>query len=294
MKLRCSWWLAAAALGLVACGETARLPETASDRARTRRCRHRPPRWIPTVHVGRAKGWPADAKPAPAPGLQVVAFASGLDHPRWLHVLPNGDVLVAETNRPPKPEDSGGGIKDWVMKLMMKKAGAGAPSANRITLLRDADGDGVAETEDGVPRRTVSRRSAWRWSATTSTSPTPTRWCASRTRRAPRASTRKGVKVTDLPAGLNHHWTKTLIASRDGSKLYATVGSNSNVARERHGHRGRPRRHLGDRPEDRHASACSPPACATRTAWRGSRPPGSCGRWSTSATSSAATSCPTT
>ena len=77
--------------------------------------------------------------------MTVNAFASGLDHPRTVYVLPNGDVLVAETNAPPKPDD-GKGIKGMVMKAVMKKAGAGVPSANRITLLRDADGDGVAET----------------------------------------------------------------------------------------------------------------------------------------------------
>ncbi len=125
MKSRSSWWLAAAALGLVACGETARLPETASVGPNPTL----PPptkTLIPTVHVAEAKGWPANAKPTPASGMGVVAFASGLDHPRWIHVLPNGDVLVAETNRPPKPADAGsGGIKAWVMNLMKKKAGAG-------------------------------------------------------------------------------------------------------------------------------------------------------------------------
>src|SRR5471030_1511328 len=100
---------------------------------------------ITTVHIAPAKGWSAGATPVAAPGLAVNAFATGLDHPRWIYVLPNGDVLVAETNAPPKPED-GKGIKGWIMKLVMKRAGAGTPSANRITLLRDADGDGVAET----------------------------------------------------------------------------------------------------------------------------------------------------
>jgi glucose/arabinose dehydrogenase len=100
---------------------------------------------IPTVNVAPAKGWPPGGKPTGAQGTIVNAFATGLDHPRWLYVLPNGDVLVAETNAPPKPEDRKG-IKGWFMKQYMKKAGAGVPSANRITLLRDADGDGVAET----------------------------------------------------------------------------------------------------------------------------------------------------
>src|SRR5882672_5474408 len=99
---------------------------------------------IPTVNVVDAKGWPADTTPMAAPGTAVVAFARGLDHPRWLYVLPNGDVLVAETNAPPRPED-GKGFKGWFFKRFQKKAGGAVPSANRITLLRDPDGDGVAD-----------------------------------------------------------------------------------------------------------------------------------------------------
>ena len=100
---------------------------------------------IPTVNVVTAKGWPADGTPVAAAGTTVAAFARQLDHPRWLYVLPNGDVLVAETNAPPRPDD-GKGIKGWFFKKYQKKAGGAVPSANRITLLRDADGDGVAET----------------------------------------------------------------------------------------------------------------------------------------------------
>jgi glucose/arabinose dehydrogenase len=99
---------------------------------------------LPTVNIAPAKGWANGAAPIPAAGLAVNAFATGLAHPRWLYVLPNGDVLVAESNAPPRPEN-GNGIKGWVMKQVMKRAGAAVPSANRITLLRDADGDGVAE-----------------------------------------------------------------------------------------------------------------------------------------------------
>src|SRR5205814_5537416 len=100
---------------------------------------------IPTVNVAPAKGWPQGATPNAAAGLAVKAYASGLDHPRWLSVLPNGDVLVAETNAPPKPDDEKG-VRGWLMKKAMKKSGSATPSANRISLLRDADGDHVAET----------------------------------------------------------------------------------------------------------------------------------------------------
>ena len=101
--------------------------------------------WLPTVNVAKAIGWPPGGKPTAANGMAVNAFATGLDHPRTVYVLPNGDVLVAETNEPPKPDD-GSGIKAWVTKLVTGRAGANAPTANRITLLRDANGDGVAET----------------------------------------------------------------------------------------------------------------------------------------------------
>ena len=107
---------------------------------------------IPTMNIAPAVGWSDGAGPVAAPGLSVQPFAAGLDHPRWLYVLPNGDVLVAETNAPERPDDAKG-IKGWVMGLVMKRAGAAVPSANRITLLRDADGDGVAEIKHAVPRR---------------------------------------------------------------------------------------------------------------------------------------------
>lgn len=99
---------------------------------------------IPVLNPPKAVGWAEGQKPVAAEGLEVTEFASGLDHPRWLYVLPNGDVLVAETNAPERPNDSKG-IKGLIFKLFQSKAGAGVPSANRITLLRDADGDGVAE-----------------------------------------------------------------------------------------------------------------------------------------------------
>jgi glucose/arabinose dehydrogenase len=167
--------------------------------------------------------------PQSAPGTQVVAFARGLDHPRWLYVLPNGDVLVAESNAPPKPED-GKGIKGWLMGLVMKWAGAGVPSANRITLLRDSDGDGVADVRsvllDGLNSPIGMALVGNDLYIANSDAIVRFPYAAGDTRISARAS-----KVVNLPAGpINHHWTKNLIASPDGSKLYVTVGSNSNVA----------------------------------------------------------------
>src|SRR4249920_2082776 len=129
---------------LSACGDAAKLPEQAGIGPNPTISPPNTP-LIPTVNIAAAKGWPEGAQPTPASDLAVNAYASGLDHPRWLYVLPNGDVLVAETNGPKRPKDEEG-IKAKVMKKMRSKAGAGTPSANRIVLLRDGDADGVAET----------------------------------------------------------------------------------------------------------------------------------------------------
>ncbi len=184
--------------------------------------------WIPTVNIATATGWPAGSKPTAAKGMAVSAFATGLDHPRTLYVLPNGDVLVTETNAPPKPDDEKG-IKGWVTKMVMSRAGADTPSANRITLLRDADGDGVAETRsvflEGLNSPFGMALVGDAFYVANSDAIMKFPYHAGDTK-----ITAPGVKLSDLPAGtLNHHWTKDLVASPDGSKLYATVGSNSNV-----------------------------------------------------------------
>jgi glucose/arabinose dehydrogenase len=218
---------ACVALGLMACGEVARLPPSAGEGAQPTL----PPptrTLIPTVNVATAAGWPSGETPVAANGRHVTAFATGLSHPRWLHVLPNGDVLVAESNAPPRPED-GKGFKGWVMRLLMKKAGAGTPSANRIVLLRDADGDGVAEQRT---RFADNLHSPFGMALVGEALYVANTDAIVRLDYKPGATQAAGPaqKVVDLPGGpLNHHWTKNIIASRDGSKLYATVGSNSNV-----------------------------------------------------------------
>ncbi|MFN7571773.1 MAG: PQQ-dependent sugar dehydrogenase [Betaproteobacteria bacterium] len=228
MKLASLATIAVAGVLLAACGETAKL--TVADGTGPN------PQWvepnptlIPTVNIAPARGWPDGVVPQAAAGTRVAAFASGLDHPRWLLVLPNGDVLVAESNAPARPDD-GQGLRSAVMGVVMKRAGAATPSANRITLLRDSQGSGVADVRsvllDGlnspfgmvlvgsdlyVANTDAILRFAYTPGQTRITTP--------------------GVVVAKLPAGpINHHWTKNLIASADGRKLYATVGSNSNVA----------------------------------------------------------------
>src|SRR3990170_7891084 len=136
--------LVAAAAVAAGCGATARFPVSAGTGPNPVLP---PPRTslIPLVHAISAKGWPADTKPTGAVGTTVAAFARELDHPRWLYVLPNGDVLVAETNAPPRPENNKG-IRGWFFKRFQKQAGGATPTANRITLLRDSNGDGIADT----------------------------------------------------------------------------------------------------------------------------------------------------
>jgi glucose/arabinose dehydrogenase len=211
---------------LAACGDKSTLPQGA-DVGPQPELKAPSKTLIPTVNIAKATGWPAGVMPTAAAGLEVNAFATALDHPRWVYVLPNGDVLVAESNAPAKPD--AGGIRNWIQSKVMARAGAGVPSANRITLLRDADGDGVAELKTVFLKNLHSPfgmalvgdmlyvanadaivRFNYKEGAT--------------------EITEAAQPVAPLPAGLNHHWTKNIIASQDGKKLYATVGSNSNVA----------------------------------------------------------------
>jgi len=183
---------------------------------------------IPTVNIAPAQGWPSGSTPQAAAGTRVAAFASGLDHPRWLYVLPNGDVLVAETNAPPKPDDARG-FRGWVMGVVMQRAGARVPSANRITLLRDSDGDGVADQRsvllDGLHSPFGMALVGNDLYVANSDAVLRFPYAA-----GDRQIGAAGTKLVALPAGtINHHWTKNLIASADGRKLYVTVGSNSNV-----------------------------------------------------------------
>ncbi|NVD41941.1 sorbosone dehydrogenase family protein [Ensifer sp. HO-A22] len=187
------------------------------------------PTLLPTVNIAEASGWAEGQKPTAATGFSVGAFATGLDHPRWIHVLPNGDVLVAETNKPPK-KDKSFSLRGWVMGLFMARAGAEVPSANRITLLRDGDGDGVAETRSTFLENLNSPFGMTLSKGTLYVANTDAIMGYLYNEGETRIRVR-GQKIADLPAGpINHHWTKDVIASPHGTKLYATIGSNSNVA----------------------------------------------------------------
>jgi glucose/arabinose dehydrogenase len=183
---------------------------------------------IPTLNIAPAEPWPQGTHPVPAAGLAATAYASGLDHPRWLYVLPNGDVLVAESNKPGNgPKETG--IKAKVQAIEQKRAGAGVESPNRIILLRGVKADGTAETKTvfaqdlnspfgmtlvGNDLYIANADALWRFPYKTGET----------------TLAGHGAKVMDLPAGINHHWTKNVAASPDGKKLYVTVGSNSNAA----------------------------------------------------------------
>ena len=217
-----------AALLLSACGATARLPVSAGTGTHPQ-LPEPTSSVFPVVHVAKAKGWPENAAPVALAGTRVNAFARGLVHPRWLYVLPNGDVLVAETNAPYRPRDAGG-LRGWFMQRFMKRAGATVPSPDRITLLRDADGDGVAEL------RTVflsNLHSPFGMELVGNSLYIANTDALLRFDYVPNATRilTPGEKVLDLPAGdINHHWTKNVIASPDGRQLFVTVGSNSNIA----------------------------------------------------------------
>jgi glucose/arabinose dehydrogenase len=213
--------------GLAACGETARL-QVSDGTGPSPKLPEPNKTLIPTVNIAPAIGWPDGAKPIAATGTQVAAFAEGLDHPRWLYVLPNGDVLVAETNAPAKPDD-GKGVRGWVMGKVMGRAGAGVPSPNRITLLRDKDHDGIAETRTVFLENLNSPFGMTLVGNDLYVADTD-RLLRFHYENGETAIKSQPMKVIDLPGGTrNHHWTKNVIASKDGSKLYVTVGSNSNV-----------------------------------------------------------------
>lgn len=216
-----------AAAGLAGCGETATLPVARGTGPRPELPAPNET-LLPTVNIAPAVGWPPGVLPQAAAGLEVAAFARGLDHPRWLLVLPNGDVLVAESNAPPKPEGSQG-LRDRLMGLVKRRAGAATPSADRISLLRDADGDGIAELRstllDGLHSPFGMALIGERLYIANADAVLSFPYRSGET-----VIGASGLPLVALPGGpINHHWTKNLLASPDGRRLFVSVGSNSNV-----------------------------------------------------------------
>ncbi|WP_231712477.1 PQQ-dependent sugar dehydrogenase [Vineibacter terrae] len=184
----------------------------------------RPQGSIPTLKMPTARGWRAGQVPVAAPGLKVNAFATGLDHPRWIEVLPNGDVLVAEAMSLDRPARS---VFDYAMISTMKRADAMGASANRITLLRDGDGDGVAETREVFLKDQSQPFGMALVDGTFYVGNTDGVVAFPYTQGADSITAPGREIVAFKPAG---HWTRSLLASRDGQKLYAGVGSLSNIA----------------------------------------------------------------
>ena len=181
---------------------------------------------FPTIAVADVDRWKTGEAPVVTPGLVVERFAEGLDHPRNLYTLPNGDILVAETNSPPRKM---GGVEGFVMKWLMGKAGADVPSANRITLLRDANGDGQAELKTpfltglNSPFGMVLIGEKLYVANTNGLLVFPYKTGDTKI-------TAKGKELTKFNARApNNHWTRNLAASPDGKKIYISVGSNSNI-----------------------------------------------------------------
>lgn len=214
-------------LALAGCGERAQLPLEAgfgSDPQLPEPTQT----LLPTVNIAPARGWENGQMPQPADGLAVAPFASDLDHPRWIYVLPNGDVLVAESNAPANPPS--GGIVGAIERNVMTRAGARTPSADRITLLRDADGDGVVELRTAFLEGLHSPFGMALVEGTLYVANTDA-VVAFPYETGQTQITAAGETLTALPAGeVNRHWTKNLIASPDGEHLYVAIGSNSNVA----------------------------------------------------------------
>jgi glucose/arabinose dehydrogenase len=225
-RLRSAAALGAAALA-ASCGQSARL--TVADGMGSDPELPPPNRsFIPTIDIAPAVGWTDGGAPVAADGLAVTAYARDLDHPRWLYVLPNGDVLVAETAAPQR-ESARKGIKGLVMGWAMKRAGSATPSADRITLLRDSDGDGEPELRTTFLAELHSPFGMALVGDDFYVANTDALLQFDYSRGATMLSS-PGVRIAELPAGvINYHWTKNVVASRDGTRLYVTVGSNSNV-----------------------------------------------------------------
>ena len=182
---------------------------------------------LPWVSIAKPVGWQANEAPVAAKGLKVTRFAEGLSHPRSMLVLPNGDVLVAETNHP--PSEGGGGIQNWIADKLMAQAGAGDPSPNRIMLLRDANGDGKADSKSEFLTGLNSPYGMALVGNTLYVANTDALMAYPYHEGETKISG-EGRKILRLPAQApNYHWTRNIVASPDGNLLYVAIGSDSNI-----------------------------------------------------------------
>lgn len=182
---------------------------------------------IPTVNVARPIGWADGAAPDAAEGLAVGRFAEGLDHPRIIYAMPNGDIIVALTNAPERVV-AGGGITNFVAGLLFARAGAASPSADMLVLLRDADGDGVAESRS-VLREGLSSPSGIAWHDGQLYVANHDAVLRFTYEEGASAISGEPEKLMDLPPAGNH-WMRNIVLNEDGTRLYIAVGSASNIA----------------------------------------------------------------
>ncbi len=215
-----------------ACGDTAKLADDQSLGPGRPVLPAADPPWIPTLNIATPDRWTEVGRPATLPSLKVRRMAGGLKHPRSLLVLPNGDVLVAESDTPAE-NDCGSSLRGWIGNWLMRSAGASGPSADRLTLLRyDAGGSAMRVYADFL----TGLKSPFGIALVGNDLYVANTDALMKYRYEPGQTRidRAGVRVRDLPAGcVNYHWTKNLLASRDGGRLYVSVGSNSD-----HGERG--------------------------------------------------------
>jgi glucose/arabinose dehydrogenase len=181
---------------------------------------------MPPMNVPKVVGWKAGEMPTVPTGMRIQAMRTGLMHPRIVYPLPNGDILVVESNGPGTEPFR---PKDYIQGKVKARAGAAAKGGNRITLLRDANGDGVPELQTVLVDNLHSPYGVV-WLAGTLYVANTDAIIAFPFTPGQTKITVPGTKLTDLPAGpIDHHWTKSMVASPDGSKLYVGVGSNSNI-----------------------------------------------------------------
>jgi glucose/arabinose dehydrogenase len=189
------------------------------------------PQSFPTVKIAEPVGWQADVAPQPAEGLEVVRFAEGLDHPRILYTLPNGDVLVTLTRAPGKESSDGGmmaTIQGWIEGYLFAKAGSAGESPNKIVLLRDADGNGTAETQKVILEEGLESPSGMSWQDGTLYVANHNAVLAFPYALGSDTITGTPRKLMDLPGG-GGHWMRNLELAPDGKSLFVAVGSVSNI-----------------------------------------------------------------
>ncbi|HSG33060.1 MAG TPA: PQQ-dependent sugar dehydrogenase [Sphingomonadaceae bacterium] len=185
------------------------------------------PQTIPTVQIARPVGWEDGAAPVAADGLVVGRFAEGIEHPRVIYALPNGDILVAQSNAPERILGGGNWFTNMIAGFLFRQAGADVPSPDQVMLLRDEDRDGVAELKT-VLRAGLASPSGLAYADGKLYIANHDAVLAFDYQLGATELTGEPTKLMDLPPAGNH-WMRNIVLSPDGTKLYVAVGSASNI-----------------------------------------------------------------